>query len=1852
VQEPLFPVTGPDSGGYERGTGAPSRSTGTQGTVGAILIVLALGLALRLILAYLLPGSGFEADLTSFRFWAAWLGAHGPGGFYAQEFFHDYTPGYLYVLWVVGAVGNAFGGVGDLIKIPPILADVALGYVVWSMVRELGGRPRLALLGALVVMVNPIFWFDNVVWGQVDSVGVVFLLLGLRGLWRDQPERAAIYTVIAAIVKPQLGILVPLVAIVTIRRALWPIDGGTTASGDRAAGPLDRLRAWERRTGRPLRIVSTGLAGFLTAVVLCWPFGLSVLEPTGSAPFFTSGLIDQIVIAGGGYPFLTVNAYNAWAVVPSDLGLSLATSGQWVCDAAGIGLDRCTAGVAQFGPIPAVAVGAGLLVAGMVSVLWVAARRPDRLTLLVALAVLALAFFALPTRVHERYGFPFFALGAILFAVSPRWRVAYVVLSIATFANMYVVLTTLYPPTDPAISPVRDWLGIGELLRSPAGVAIVALLHTGAFLWAWLQLRGSAARRLAAEVVAAATDAAGPVAGLDPPGTRPPVALPPRSSVAGFAASTAAAAVAVPVASTAFALPSSPPLPASRPSPVSTPARAPASAPVSARMSAPPSRARPAARSMPSWSAPRSFMEAGWTGWLRDRLTERPIRADRSRSLIGEGGGRLDRVDAWFLVVLILVTLGLRTFRLAEPYQMHFDEVYHARTATEFLQDWRYGQSHDIYEWTHPHLAKYIMAGGIALWGADRVEATSDLAIPVRSVAIEHRRVDALTGQRAGERLHVATGDEIRTFDLRTRALVGVTPAPRAITLTVDATADRLVVGSTDGRVGTVDLASIGTDGIAPGGAPVELAALAHPVTHLLVTDDGATILAASDSELDAVDAVDGTIVGSVELPGIADLSDAGTGPALTTTPGAIDGPAAVASTLADLLDGDAADYEARLAAASPDATVILGSPGSGDKRKAVEAAIADGRLAGVEIVDLPRVAVATADGVSFIDPTTAGVSGSIAMEGGAHGLALVTGIDDPKLYVTTGSVDEPGYAVITVGGDAAANGPVDRGRHPLPGPGTRIAYDDASQQVHVLGRAPASRGPDAGWTVYVIEPHANAVYADAALPAGMVPAAWAMDVESQYMTDDPEQLLVLGEDGQSASIDVGSHAFAWRLPGVIAGVLMAVCLYLLARILFRRRLVAGLTAAFVVLDGMFFVQSRIGMNDVYVGLFIVAAYALFAAVWTGWWRWRGAFWVAMPVVGLLLGLALASKWVAAYAIGALALLLLVRSALGRVLAILGLIGITTVLGYLAITPAGVGIGNIPFITIMVGLTLVAVVTAVFHPIAWTDDETRLAVFAPIVAAAAVIVGALATGHLRTAVAVGPVTITPLVVALVLALGSVLAYAAFRIGGWLGYGPFADRSRPADSMTGLPSVEPPAAAPTGWLRPGWFVGVPMIWAALSLVAIPVVVYVASYLPWAAIENHQLWAGVPAGHTGQTLVQLTGQMYAYHNGLDSPHPASSPWWAWPFDLKPVWFYQEGFAAGTSAAIYDAGNLVIWWFGIIGLGFAAVMAFRRRSLALALITIGFAAQWVSWARIDRAAFQYHYYTALPFLVLALAYLVAELWHGAARRTWLVARAAAALAIVAPAALWLFARPLCGLVGVTIVNPGSAACPAVIPDFVVSVRSLALLGVMAVGAVVLARGLLALGRNADDAPSETRAMGREVIAASAVAIGIVVAALLPDSAIVTWTGIPVEPIALIVALPLLYLAGQVFAARDARRFVVGLLVAVAAWFVVWYPNIAAVPLPSTMVNAYQGLLPTYLYAFQFPVNNVARPSTSLFGPTLVLLGIAIAVTCLVVAYSASVWRSALAESPADAGAAAGSSDGSASGSDGLARTGGGGA
>ena len=255
---------------------------------------------------------------------------------------------------------------------------------------------------------------------------------------------------------------------------------------------------------------------------------------------------------------------------------------------------------------------------------------------------------------------------------------------------------------------------------------------------------------------------------------------------------------------------------------------------------------------------------------------------------------------------------------------MHFDEVYHARTAAEFLQDWRYDIPHDIYEWTHPHLAKYAMAVGMVLWGQDGVAATSDLEVPVVAAAVEPRRIDeAASNARAGERLHIATGTEIRTYDLQSRALISTIAAPGVSALAVDEDGGRLVVGYDDGRLATIELGLI-ADGAAPGAGiePTEVATVDHPIEHLLVTEDGADVVAASSERLTTVALDSGEAVGSLDLPGIADLSPGGSGSAIVATVDDIPDHAAFATSLADILKNDkAADYQAQLDAASPGTT-------------------------------------------------------------------------------------------------------------------------------------------------------------------------------------------------------------------------------------------------------------------------------------------------------------------------------------------------------------------------------------------------------------------------------------------------------------------------------------------------------------------------------------------------------------------------------------------------------------------------------------------------------------------------------------------------------------------------------------------------------------------------------------------------------------------------------------------------------------------------------------------------------------------------------------------------------------------
>jgi hypothetical protein len=1632
-------------------------------------VLLLLGLALRLSIAYLIfPGSGFAADIGTFTSWAMTLAAHGPWGFYDNAGFADYPPGYLYVLWLVGGLGNLLaplaGGnagavAGALIKVPPMLADIAVGYLLYRLVRSwAGGRPdaeRLGLLAAALYVFNPVTWYDSALWGQTDAVGALVLLLALGALVRGNSEGAAALTIVAALVKPQFGVvLVPITGAVLLHRHLFAVGSGPH---NRILVPerFAALREWFEQERGPWRLISSAAVGLAVMLALLLPFRLDLF-----------GFLDLMFGTAGGYPWLSVNAYNPWALVGSGGRASLADGGGWSPD-----------DIALLGPLPGVVIGAALLLGAFALIALRLMWRSDRRSIVIALIVIALAFFILPTRVHERYMFPIFALLPLMAVVDRRWLWATVALSVAAFINMHAILTMpLYATPNIADLP------LGPLFREPIGIYTSVLLHTAGFVFVAWRLLPRFARR--------------------PDPWTPPGAVEP-----GAVEVLDEHGRAVPVAGTATAA---------------------------------------------DWNADTGSRPVGrLRGWLERTMAVVPLRRDRSHELVGERGGRLDRIDVLLLLAVFLATLGLRGINLTHPHGMHFDEVYHARTGVEFLQHWRYGQPHSIYEFTHPHLAKYAMAVGVDTLGNNRVVATSELGTSLSGAAIERRWDEDREGRR-GDRAYLATPGGVRVIDLADRRTVTtIDLQPRAVA--VDEASRTLYVVDESNTAWQLPTASLDMLRLDPGApvTPNRMAELDLPPgsIELIPTDDQLVVLA-EDGLLVAVDPFTGEELGRATVPG---------------------------------------------------ASAVVGIAGE----------------------DVPALAVAAEIGVVILDAGTLEQLQLIGTGAPVTGMALVEqGVDSPTIYAAAGSTVQ---LVRVQSGEQASAGD----RLSMPAPVRDVFANPATALVHVLGTAPDGVSS----TLYVVDPHSNAYFADAVLP--FEPLAVLMDVQPRRPADDRLDALAVAADGRLATVDVGSNAFAWRLPGVIAGALMAVAMYLLARMLFRRRLVAVLAAGLILVDGMAFANARIAMNDTYVALFITAAFALFAPLYMGRWRSPVANGAALLGVAVLLGLALASKWVGLYAVGGMALLILLRSALGRLLALVAMVGMTALLGYLAISPGPEATQlNFLFLALMVGLTTALAVAMVIRPMPFTRDELRLVIVGPLVGGGLALAAAgwLAAGG-------GPDLGGLLTPGRLLAAGAALlllgagAYVAARLLGNRGYGPWADQTtdeaepEPAPAGGELATLSSPP--PRGWLRPGsGLLGLPWLVSMAALVLVPVLIYVLSYAPWVALGNR--WtADLPAGHTGQTLADLTRSMYDYHNNLRATHAASSPWWAWPLDLKPVWFYQRDFAGGTTGTIYNTGNMVLFWLSIPAVAFAAAMAWKRRSLALTLLVLAVASLWLPWARIDRATFQYHVFTAVPFAFLCLAYLLAELWHGPSRRTWAFARLAGAGAILLPALLWLFRLPLCGIAGVNQMNPNAEICQVGLA------RSLALSELQVAGLLGLAVGAVVLGLTwwwRDGPPESLGRLGEWLPSIGMVLVGAgLLAALggafMPGPRTVDLPGGELLMPLLWLAAPLIFLAllavpaYYVLRARDARRFTVGALVAAAAWFVLWFPNISGLPVPTPLSQAHLVTLPTLNYSFQFGVNT-DPPGAGIDWLGVLALGVVVMIVVGSAVHAARGWRAGRVE------------------------------
>lgn len=154
---------------------------------------------------------------------------------------------------------------------------------------------------------------------------------------------------------------------------------------------------------------------------------------------------------------------------------------------------------------------------------------------------------------------------------------------------------------------------------------------------------------------------------------------------------------------------------------------------------------------------------------------------------------------------------------------------------------------------------------------------------------------------------------------------------------------------------------------------------------------------------------------------------------------------------------------------------------------------------------------------------------------------------------------------------------------------------------------------------------------------------------------------------------------------------------------------------------------------------------------------------------------------------------------------------------------------------------------------------------------------------------------------------------------------------------------------------------------IFFIVIPVIIYTASYLPIITLPgpNHDL----------NEVVRYQQNMLGYHEGVTDDHPFMSKPWQWPLNYKPLLEYRDTTSLSSSklSYMYVMGNPFIFWFGLLCIFMSIFIGIWKRDKRVFFLIVAFACQYLPWFPIKRCLFIYHYFTAVPFLIMFVVYIL---------------------------------------------------------------------------------------------------------------------------------------------------------------------------------------------------------------------------------------------------------------------------------------
>ena len=161
----------------------------------------------------------------------------------------------------------------------------------------------------------------------------------------------------------------------------------------------------------------------------------------------------------------------------------------------------------------------------------------------------------------------------------------------------------------------------------------------------------------------------------------------------------------------------------------------------------------------------------------------------------------------------------------------------------------------------------------------------------------------------------------------------------------------------------------------------------------------------------------------------------------------------------------------------------------------------------------------------------------------------------------------------------------------------------------------------------------------------------------------------------------------------------------------------------------------------------------------------------------------------------------------------------------------------------------------------------------------------------------------------------------------------------------------------------------VLYCILFFVIIPGFIYALSYIPYM----------LAPGHGPEVILNNQAAMFKFHSHdvLGATHPFSSYWWEWPLIRRPLETYSgSGLAAGMSSSMTLMGNPAIWWAGIFAVIAAAAVSAVRRDRKMLPVFIAIVFQYLPWIGVTRVVFIYHFFSTVPFMILAIVYVIKAL------------------------------------------------------------------------------------------------------------------------------------------------------------------------------------------------------------------------------------------------------------------------------------